>query len=70
MFYYYVRCSLYFYQFDCDEEINFYKQLMLRAIDLNDEERMQLAGACHSDELFYIFELVLCRMNSGSREAA
>lgn len=38
--------------------MNLYKQLLLRELDLSDEERVQLAGACHSDELYYLFEWV------------
>lgn len=57
--FYAVRCPLYFYQFDCDEELNLFKQLLLREFDMTDEEREQMAGACHSDELFYLFEWVL-----------
>lgn len=47
---------MYFYQFNCDEELNLYKQLMLREFNLSDEERELLTGACHSDEIYYLFE--------------
>lgn len=57
--FYAARSQLFFYQFDCDEELNLYKQILLREIDLSDEDREQMTGACHSDDIFYLFEWVL-----------
>lgn len=39
--------------------MNFYKQKIAQELGLTKEERRQLTGASHNDEIYYLFGLVL-----------
>lgn len=44
---------MYFYRFSCDSELNLFKKLMLRSLEFAETDK--LIGACHGDDIFYLF---------------
>ena len=49
------KSKLYFYRFDFEGEYNFYKNIIVTVSDLTTDK---FKGACHADDLFYLFKLV------------
>lgn len=49
----YQNSPLYFYRFSIDKDFNLYKKLCLMAISEQNTDKFK--GACHADEIYYLF---------------